>query len=465
MSPSVNWVRGQLWRAVLLGRGRTLQKLAWLRKAQWLTPDHAHHLQYKRLKDLLEYTYEHVPYYRDPLRAAGVFEPHENARISRFPALTPLEKADLSRNPDTLLSDEASLRRAYPNSSGGSTGVPVQFHNDAESFEWHMAGKALFDEWTGYTPGMPRVGLWGSMRDIETTHDSLSSRLGSWLRNELWLNAFLMDADRMREYLQRIERHRPVQILAYADVAYSLAQFMLQEGVRVPPPRAIMTSAGTLTPEMREVIQEAFGAPVFDRYGCREMGDIACECDRHRGLHVLSPNYLVEVVDEDGQPVGPGETGDLLVTDLTNYSQPFIRYRIGDRATVATEPCPCGRGLPTLAAIEGRSADCLVRRDGTRLSYTYPTHLVGVVLNSGWVARYQVVQESYEEVRLLLEPVPGTDLASPRLAEEVAAMGTKLESVLGEGFRVTAEIVDRIPPSASGKHRYVICKVTEGGSP
>jgi len=458
------WPRRQLWYAALLLRGQTLQKLAWLRRVQWLPPGKVLELQRKRLQALLEHSATHVPYYADLLRGAGVISRHGDIDLTRFTSLPPLAKEDLSTHATALLSDDAAARRAYPNSTGGSTGVPTQFYNDAESFEWQMAGKALYDEWGGYTTGMPRVGLWGSMRDIEATHVSLARRLGYKLRNESWLNAFLMDAPRMRTYVEHIRRRRPYQILAHADAAHDLARLVLQERLQVPAPRAVMTSAGTLTEEMRGAIEAAFRAPVFNRYGCREVGDIACDCERRHGLHVLSTTYLVEVVDDVGAPVRPGESGEILVTDLTNYSHPFIRYRIGDRATAATEPCPCGRGLPTLAAIQGRMADFLVRRDGSRLSYIYPSYLVGILLNLGWVARFQVIQESYEEVRLLLEPIAGSDQSPARRAEDAVTAALGIEHALGEGFRVTPEIVERIAPSASGKHRDVICKVTEGGA-
>jgi len=218
-----------------------------------------------------------------------------------------------------------------------------------------------------------------------------------------------------------------------------------------------MTSAGTLYGLMRETIQRVFRAPVFNRYGSREVGDIACECEAHQGLHVCPVTHYVEILREDGTPARPGEVGEIVVTSLTNYAMPLIRYRIGDMGAWAEKDCSCGRNWPLLKEVTGRVTDSFVSASGTRVHGEYFTHLLYF---RDWVKKFQFLQESYTRIRLLIVPAVPPDQAKWIVEQERADLEAKVQLVMGPECSLEIELVSDIPPSPSGKYRYTISKVS-----
>jgi phenylacetate-CoA ligase len=192
---------------------------------------------------------------------------------------------------------------------------------------------------------------------------------------------------------------------------------------------------------------------VLNRYGSREVGDIAAEKTSGAGLEVFSYANLVEVVDEHGNPCGPGEEGDVLVTNLTNYTMPLIRYRIGDRAVVSAAAATPIQSVERLQTVTGRILDALVREDGSTVPATFFMHFLSVVHDSGWIRKTQVIQQDYNAILIRMitaAPPPPTALDEIR---------NTLRRVMGANCEVQFEFVDAIPASPSGKYRYTISLV------
>lgn len=454
-------MKGLLYQAYAMARHHNqLTFLNFLRKAESLTEEQIKKLQEERLRAILRHAYENVPYYKKQIELLGGPQTIEKDVKSFLLELPLLTKSAIRESWEELKSQDLKNRKWFYNTSGGSTGEPVRLIQDSVFREYGQAVKALFDLWTGYRIGMPKVILWGSERDLFLGKERFKVRFGRWLRNEYWLNAFRMGPSEMREYVRLINDVRPVQILAYAEAAYELARFVEREGLKVSPPRAVMTSAGTLYDYMRETIQQVFGAPVFNRYGSREVGDIACECEAHEGLHVCPVTQYVEILREDGTPVGPGEVGEVVVTSLTNYAMPLIRYRIGDMALWAAEKCSCGRAWPLLKTIIGRVADTFITKDGTRVHGEYFTHLVYF---RDWIQKFQFVQEDYDFISLLVVPSCRFEEAREIVKHEHQDLEKKVQIVMGGSCRLEIKLVEDIPPSPSGKYRYTVSKVAKGG--
>jgi phenylacetate-CoA ligase len=198
-----------------------------------------------------------------------------------------------------------------------------------------------------------------------------------------------------------------VGIRAYVESIHELARFIEARGLQVHSPRAISTAAGTLHPAVRELVERVFRAPVFDHYGSRETNGIAGECDHHQGLHVSALTYRFELLRADGTPCGPGELGEVVLTSLVNYAMPLIRYRIGDMAEWAEQPCSCGRAWPLLRAVQGRVTDNFVAGDGTLVHGAYFRHLF---FFRDWIRKFQIVQEAQDRVRFrIVLRTPGED--------------------------------------------------------
>ncbi|MGQ9581827.1 MAG: phenylacetate--CoA ligase family protein [Armatimonadota bacterium] len=453
-------MRGSIYTIYLLLRLPVeLATLKYLQHIEGLSEDALVDLQEERVRAILRHAYTNVPYYKRLIEKHGGIRAIENssaiATLQRLPFLT---KKLIRENWEDLKSHDLSERKWYYNTSGGSTGEPVRLIQDHVYHQQAQALKELYDLWTGYWVGAPKVILWGSERDILQGKERWKVRFGRWLRNERWLNAFRMKPADMNDFVKIINVIRPVQILAYAEAMYELAKFIEQERLNVHSPHAIMTSAGTLYNYMRETIQRVFGAPVFNRYGSREVGDIACECEVHQGLHVCPVMYYVEILREDGSPARPGEVGEVVVTSLTNYAMPLIRYRIGDMAAWAETSCSCGRSWPLLKEVTGRVTDTFVSASRTKVNGEYFTHLLYF---RDWIKKFQFVQESYTRIRLLIIPAIPTDQAKYVVEQERAALLAKVRAVMGPECILEIELVDDIPLSPSGKYRYTISKVSD----
>jgi len=216
-----------------------------------------------------------------------------------------------------------------------------------------------------------------------------------------------------------------------------------------------MTSAGTLHPFIREKIETAFQCKVFNRYGSREVGDIASECEAHAGLHVFSSGNYIEIVDDQGHPVPNGVEGNILVTNLYNYAMPLIRYSIGDRGVLSrSESCVCGRHGQILERITDRNVEMFRKRDGTLVDGLFFNHFL---YYKDWVKKFQVVQKDYERVVFKIQRT-NKEYQEAELEE----IREKTRVVMGEECEVTFEFVDDIPPSRSGKYSYTISEIQQG---
>jgi phenylacetate-CoA ligase len=401
-----------------------------------------------RLRLILLHAARKVPHYEVALGGRGrEIEADPVAVLRSLPLLT---RDIVDGSFDALLSTDAGRRRAVEQMSGGSTGEPVRLLQDSRFREVELAVTMLQASWSGWRFGEPEVWIWGSERDILNGNGRLRSRLANRLIGRRYFNAFQLTPDSMRECLRHLQQDPPRLIVAYAHTLDDLAAFALDEGIVIGPQQAIISTASTLHPLMRERIERAFGCRVFDQYGSREVGDIACECDHHRGLHVIPWMNFVEVVGDDGEPVEPGREGRVIVTSLCNYAMPLIRYEVGDRARLVAAgepPCPCGRKGPRLAEVVGRIGDTFKAADGTHVASGYFIHML---FFRDFVKRFQVVQTEPSRVvyRLITSGSPsGGDL------EEIAR---DTRAVMGEACAVDFEFPDELPASPSGKYRYTI---------
>jgi phenylacetate-CoA ligase len=241
-------------------------------------------------------------------------------------------------------------------------------------------------------------------------------------------------------------------ILGYANALRVYAEYLNEHRPdhRIRP-AGIISSAEKLTESTRRIVQSAFGCKVLNRYGSREVGLIASECDRQEGLHINSDNLLLEILDGESA-VETGTSGDIVITDFTNFGMPFIRYKMQDRGRLGASACSCGRGLPLLEAVEGREADFFVAANGDLVHGEYFTHLFYGIPQ---VTKFQMIQESIDEVQLkIVESASG-----PGDREYVGFIQQKVHEMLGEQAELTTTFVDEIPPPASGKHIFTISRI------
>jgi len=456
------WFRDIGRRIILKSRHRHRQtersiqaKLGLLLEAEQLSSESLKNVHEEYLSNLLMHAYKHVPYYRHIFNSSGLIDANGKLELGSFNELPLLDKRTIRERSDDLKSDILINSEISFDTSGGSTGEPVKLIQDKNYLDWLMAVKFNYDRWSGYIPGTGRALLWGSERDLFAGGLSYKVRLMRWLNNELWMNTFCLTPEKINSYVDKINTLRPTQILAYAESAYEFAKYIDQHDLKIYSPRSVMTSAGTLYPHMRAKIEQIFQAPVFNRYGSREVGDIACECEYHNGLHVCPLTHHVEVLRSDGAPVEVGEVGEVVVTLLSNYAMPLIRYRIGDLAVRGQNTCKCGRKWPILEKITGRVTDTFRTRDGAQVHGEYFTHLFYF---KEWVEKFQVIQESFDHVKVLIVLSDKAE-AQEHYVADLEDTSKKIRVVLGDSCQIEYDYVDVIAPAASGKYRYTISKI------
>ena len=403
----------------------------------------------RRLSETLEHATTHVPYYRDLGVTLDPQRPEDSLRA--FPLLS---KPLIRQHNEALVADDLDVTRSFTTSSGGSTGEPITIVQDQEFWEWSVAVNMLHSRWAGREIGEPEILIWGSERDLQEGRENLRYRAANRLTRRTMVNAYSLGPAEMRSLVARLNEKPPARIVGYAVALYELAGFIEREGLRLRPQRSITVTADTLRDHMRERIERVYRCPVTNRYGSRELGDVAGQCEAVQGLHVFPWANFVEIVDEAAQPVPAGEEGEIAVTSLINRAMPLIRYRIGDRGILAPPGagCSCGRPGQVLERITGRSSDMFRRRDGTLVD---PGVFMSILEAEPWVGRFQIRQRDFDDVLVQIQE------AAPRDPDCIEEIERTTRRALGPSCAVTFEFPSHIEETASGKYRYAVCDVAD----
>jgi len=348
------------------------------------------------------------------------------------------------------VSSNYKKRDLIPNSTGGSTGVNLNFFSDGKNSGYVNAIALRNDRWAGLEIGDKNAVLWGSPFDISRANN-LKSKIYHKIFRTLFLSSYFLSEEDMFTYARKLLQYKPKILRGYPSPLYHFAKFLEENGIKGINPKSIISSAEVLYDYQRELIESVFQCRVFNRYGCREFSAIAQECSQHLGMHINSEHVYVECLKGDGEPAALGETGELVITDLDNYGMPFIRYMIGDIGVLCDRKCNCGRVLPILEKIDGRAFDIVVGTNGRAVGGTFWTLLLRTAIEG--IKQFQVVQESVGEINI--EVVPDESFEEG----QIDTLINKIREYLGEDMKVNFQIVDKIPPSKSGKSRFVISKV------
>jgi phenylacetate-CoA ligase len=242
-------------------------------------------------------------------------------------------------------------------------------------------------------------------------------------------------------------------LFGYPTVFSHIARHAQQKDVRLDD-LGIMVAFVTsevLYDEQRAQISKVFGCAVANGYGGRDAGFIAHECPEG-GMHITAEDIVVEIVDSKGAQLPRGQPGEVIVTHLATRDFPFIRYRTGDVGVLDTTRCSCGRGLPLIKEIRGRTTDFLLAHDGTMV---HSAAVAYILRELPQVRAFKIIQETMEHTRVLVVADGGT---GPALQQKIT---TGFQKWLGKDVHISVEEVADIPAEKSGKFRYVVNKIAD----
>lgn len=377
----------------------------------------------EKLWNLLAHTWSKVSYYYNLVSK----EP-----LISFNQIPPLTRDMINTIPSQLLACDYAKRGCLPNCSGGSSGHPIRFYQGKEYRDWNIATKIWYKLQAGQQFGDRECRIWGIDRKL-----SMKKRLMFWGYNRKEFQGFCLDERQMEKYARWIQRNKPTWIEAYTD---SMDRFCRYVDGTLPSPKGVLVSGGTLTPEMRARIEGTFKCKVYNRYGSREVGAIACDCPKGN-LHVSSWNAHVEIIENK-----------IYVTSLRNFSMPLIRYDIGDMAS-GWGTCDCGRKTPVIANIEGRSIEMFRTKDGRYISGIFFSHLFGVMLPKKEVKEVQAIQNDYNLITLSVVLHDNNNM--PYFGD----WKTEIRKMMGENVFVSIKFVNELTRLLSGKICYTMCMI------
>jgi len=432
-----------------------------LDRTQWLPRGEIEQRQLAQVRTLVAHAIKNVPHYRRQFAAAGI-APAINTMddLRRVPLLDrrTVQEQFLHLTAGSLPAGHQPTGEVF---TSGTSGVPIRVLQTNVVNIWWLAFLLRDAEWGGVDPR----GRLAAIRATAKSGDELQ-RLMQGVANPRWSklldsvietgDAHVMDVHqdprRQIEWLRRVE---PAYLLSYPSNLEFLAGLIAEQGERLPSLRVIQTIAETLGDDVQARIEAAFGVPVKNTYSCFEAGYLASPCPAGHGLHVHAENAIVEVLDADGHPCLPGQTGRVVITTLQNFLQPFIRYDVMDDAEVGADPCPCGRGLPLLRRVLGK------RRPVLQLAGGRVKNLAGLAIGMrkiGGFHQFQIVQRAIDA--FTIRCVPDRSWT----ADHASRISRLVNEFCDSPVSVDVACLDRLELPPGGKLRDFVCEV-EAASP
>jgi phenylacetate-CoA ligase len=411
-----------------------------LMKSQWWTQEELHNLQNKKLRSIIRYAYENIPIYHKKLRSVKI-QPHDIKTTKDLIKIPFLTKNEIQNNfPEGIVSPEVDIHRCWTPRTSGSTGKPltIVYDKKAEAFEKASAmrpnistGQRVFDRWMVITsPSHSKEKKW-------------FQKVGFFTPN--YVSLF----ESTEKQISMMETIKPTILDGYSSSIFLIAKKIDKNGIKTVNPKIIYGTSEILTKDMREYINSVFNLEMFDQFGCVEMGRTAWECSEHTGYHIDAEAVIMEFLKND-ENVSSGESGEIVYTNLYNYSMPLIRYKIGDVGIPTDEKCPCGRGLPLMKLIEGRKDAFIQLSNGRILSPIVWT----ILLRPFQLKQFKVIQESRDKIKIQIVPDGKTSMN-----DLFKSIINNIQAYLGSEIPIEIETVNEIPRERSGKVLSVISKV------
>lgn len=412
------------------------------------SPEAIDSMQLDRLRRIIGMSVSKVPYYRERrLDYAGSSQPIGWEEFRQFPLL---DKENVRTNPEQFVNGHASRMQTMIGRTSGTTGTPMRITTTYDAFRQAWAAMERMRAWACVSRFHRRASLTGKVF-VPTTRDPKGAYWRyDWMGKRILLSVYHLNEATVPLYVVALSKFRPVFIDGYPSAIVRIAEYLLAHpSQRIPSLVAAFPTAETLTSGSRRIIEEGLGVKVFNQYGSTELSCHAADCE-YGSMHISPEIGIIEILDDEGKSVQPGDLGNVVLTGLVNHGMPLIRYKIGDMA-IAPQPgamCRCGRSLPLLGDIAGRNDDLVKTPDGRALAImNYHVFKVASGIKEG-----QLIQDDYQNFRMVVVPDHQRD---PDLKGALHELNARL------GYEANVEIVvtDSIERTSAGKLRSVISHV------
>jgi len=419
-----------------------------LSKSQWLMAIELRQMQSEKLMSLLNHAYKNVPYYRSALPKESSDTTNSLDILKDLPILS---RRILQEKVQEMSDENKNLKKMKMVSSSGTTGSVVKVYIDDCATAYSRAFEKRGEyEWTGTDFFIKKVIFSTLKREKRHFARKIVNIVRSRWRYclvESENRRFLTDEE-LKLCIDEICIIQPQFIRGLASCLRRAAEYLLENDIRKIRPQAVISNSEPLTQKSKKMIEEAFGARVYNQYGLSECGTVASECP-HGQMHINAERFIVEIF-KDGKIVSPGEEGEIVITDLHNYGFPLIRYGTGDMGILAENPCSCGRALPVLEKVVGRTSEMIQTPSGYRIHATLIDHIFGKIPYAQ-IKQVQIYQPSID--RLVIRLIKGHEYSENS--------GTKAMSLIEHYFKDTGvelslEFCDSIPTTKSGKIQFYL---------
>lgn len=308
--------------------------------------------QWRRLRRLLFHAYLHTDYYSQLMKSVELL-PDDIRNWDDFSKLPILTTDDIRCQKESMVALNVPHETLVAKKVFDSTGVPFNFFVDEPSRQWKRACMIRHDQWTGWRFGEKVGAVWENSNDRKCWRGYLHNFL---LERFIYLDTPHMDEASMHRFYRKLRRRKPTLLLGRAPSLYRFGGFLRKEELDGIYPKGIVSTGKMLRDDERQMIEAVFNCKVTQRYGCEEVDLIASECLQHDGLHLNLDTLVIELI-RDSKPVPPGEPGVFVVTDLSNYGMPLIRYQIGAVGCLSSRTaCDCGCTYPIVELLQERGS-------------------------------------------------------------------------------------------------------------
>jgi len=435
----------------IYGSAIVLKKLHGQRSIAYTISRKVHQLRDVRLRKIIRYAAESVPYYQELFRASRI--DYRDIRTTRDLDNLPLITKEMVRDdPEMFISRALTGEKSIQFVTSGTTGTPLKIHHDINSILSNIAycesEKEVVRQYLGEKKNIKKVTIIYSGSTLRKIWNVYSQY--TFLKPPSENNLLFVEGT-FDELIKKINILKPDIINGYGSHLEALFKYAIAYKIKIHQPKVLSYGADGMTESGKDIIKNGYNLVTFSRYGAVECFRIGYTCEHDTGFHIHESLCDLKIVGPDGTRLADGEQGEVVISNLVNKGTVLLNYNLGDIAIKSSNSCSCGRSHPLLTDLVGRIEDFISLPNG---EVVHPRVIWNAFKGFSGIDRYQLIQHTYKIFELKL----ATKEYSVYL-QILPYILKNLRAVLGDA-RISSNYFEQIDSSPNGKFRAVIshCK-------